>query len=266
MKKILSVLAMMLALCVLTGCGRSDPDAPTAPTAEETQPIATVPTDPAPPTETEPTVPVPDTTDPTQTVPVTDAPAETTSGVPYLESVLWADQSIFTGPGYDYSFAGTVEEAARYTIVEEQQDEEGNLWGKLKSGAGWIDLTDNRSAQRRNAPVSANYASETMMKTGNFHHYVDSTSGYALHVAFRFRDTVTNLRLYSTDFRETLTLQDELHAIPTLNADTPFVADLEFPADFTTYVICFTSGGTEYSYCVSQSLRNGALHLAAFEP
>ena len=40
------------------------------------------------------------------------------------------------GPGMNYSKARTSMSLGVYTIVEES-----NGWGKLKSGAGWIDLS-----------------------------------------------------------------------------------------------------------------------------
>ena len=44
------------------------------------------------------------------------------------------------GPGTEYAVNGTVSKDGVYTIVEEARDKNGGLWGKLKSGAGWIKL------------------------------------------------------------------------------------------------------------------------------
>lgn len=71
------------------------------------------------------------------------------SKFPYTVNVSRSDQPIYSGPGYDYDYEGTVEIAGIYTIVDEAYDSYGNLWGKLKSGAGWIDLTSVRSGTSR---------------------------------------------------------------------------------------------------------------------
>lgn len=44
------------------------------------------------------------------------------------------------GPGKAYGVAGVIRDKAAYTIVSELAAD-GVKWGKLKSGAGWIDLT-----------------------------------------------------------------------------------------------------------------------------
>lgn len=43
---------------------------------------------------------------------------------------------IYTGPGYEYSMTGKTTGNGAFTIVEVE-----NGWGKLKSGAGWVDLS-----------------------------------------------------------------------------------------------------------------------------
>lgn len=44
------------------------------------------------------------------------------------------------GAGQNYTINGYVKKGEVYTIVNEQKDSSNNLWGKLKSGAGWICL------------------------------------------------------------------------------------------------------------------------------
>lgn len=48
------------------------------------------------------------------------------------------DTEIYEGPSYDSGIADIIGEAGVYTIVEECTDDYGNIWGRLKSGAGWI--------------------------------------------------------------------------------------------------------------------------------
>lgn len=76
------------------------------------------------------------------------------SGTPvnYLKEVA-AGTQVHIGPGNGYDVAMTIEEDGTYTIVEEKSDARGFIWGKLKSGAGWIQVGSmmsenaNRSAE-----------------------------------------------------------------------------------------------------------------------
>ena len=53
---------------------------------------------------------------------------------------------IYDAPGYDANIVGKITDQKSYTIVEEYVEEEDDYitytWGKLKSGAGWINLYD----------------------------------------------------------------------------------------------------------------------------
>ena len=166
-KRICFSLLLCLALC-LTGCGK---DAPVTEPMNTTSAATDIPTEVSTEAPTEMPTEAP-TEAPTETP--TEMPTETSateeSNVPYLLQIPRADQSIFEGPGYDYVFAGTVRERGTYTIVEEQWDYEGNLWGKLKSGAGWVDVSQIRSEEYANALISANYADDQNFLT-LFHFY-----------------------------------------------------------------------------------------------
>lgn len=146
MKKMIAVL-LAGCLLLLTGCSMfpspqevwpelftTVPEMP-----EVTEPPATLPPE-TEPQETE----SPETTAPTEPEPtekITEAPT-TPSRFPYIVQVDDANTPIYSGPGYHYSYEGTVKIAARYTIMEEKWDSYGNLWGRLKSGAGWIVLNE----------------------------------------------------------------------------------------------------------------------------
>ena len=58
---------------------------------------------------------------------------------PYIID-LSGDTPIYEEPRFDSAFVQYVELSGPYTIVEEAYDEEYNLWGKLKSGVGWVFL------------------------------------------------------------------------------------------------------------------------------
>ena len=53
---------------------------------------------------------------------------------------LAAATPIYSRPDSRSAFVDYVGKAGTYTIVEEALDDNGNLWGKLKSGLGWIPL------------------------------------------------------------------------------------------------------------------------------
>ena len=258
----LTAVCILLAM-LLTGCGSrtevpaaTKPAAPTAPVVTEPVPVPTAP--PAPAETVAQTHPAEETAPPAET-------EEPAAELPYLQRIAYEGQSIFDGPGYDYAFVGTVEKAGTYTIVEEAWDVEDHLWGRLKSGAGWVDLTDIRSEERMSEPLRANYADDRLLGSGNFHRYVGCTDEYAVHVAFRANETLTDVQLYSMEIHETLELGEELFSLARLEPGKPLVADLDFPGDMSTYAIRFTdSGGTQRYLTVYISGRNGALEQSEY--
>lgn len=70
--------------------------------------------------------------------PTAIAPYEVT---PYLLDILESTHPIYSEPSYSSNYVGTVQYAGYYTIVAEAWDNNGNVWGKLKSGSGWIDIS-----------------------------------------------------------------------------------------------------------------------------
>ena len=71
------------------------------------------------------------------------APAPTSGpsgGVPYLIRITADVLNIRSGPGTDNSRVGSISDHGVYTIVAESSGKGATLWGKLKSGAGWISL------------------------------------------------------------------------------------------------------------------------------
>ncbi len=63
---------------------------------------------------------------------------------PYLVKVLLDDLEIRKGADIDTEQVGFITDKGLYTIVEEKRGQDGSLWGKLKSGAGWIPLDKTR--------------------------------------------------------------------------------------------------------------------------
>ena len=238
-KRFAHILIILSLVLIMAGCG-----------VEPVEP-STAPTQTSRPTET--------ATSSAQPTPEPTATAD----LPYLQRIERFDQSIYEGPGYDYSFVGVVQERGTYTIVEEIQDREGNLWGKLKSGAGWVDLTESRSEDYANALISANYADENMLLHAAYHHCSGNGSEYSTPIAFRAYGKLRDVALF--DFRfsgENYVPGEVFYTLPELTEDMPLVAELVFPGDMSMYGIRFVDeAGVTHSYTIYISGRNGGLVL-----
>lgn len=127
---------------------REEPKPTQASTAPHTtegrkaEPVREVTTQPA-------TTEAPQTAPPQTEAPTTAPDATTRPGgygenytppVPYLIRVKPVTV-IYNLPSYDSGVAMTLDEENVYTIVAEQRTD-GRLWGKFKSGVGWVCLED----------------------------------------------------------------------------------------------------------------------------
>lgn len=263
-KRFVHIFMIPALILLLAGC-KAEPAVPTAtPTEATTAPTAatTVPTEHTVPTETLPT----EATNP----PAEDEPTDpgifedADSSLPYTQRIEGADQAIYSGPGSDYKLVGTVQEKGVYTIVEESADSEGNLWGKLKSGIGWVDLTEIRSEDYENSLMSANYADENLMLHGAYHHY-SSNQEFRIPVAFRAYGKLRDIALFAMDFSpEGLVPGVDLYTLAEMTEEMPLVAELDFPGDMSMYGIRFVDeAGVAHTYHISISGRNGALEFDA---
>ena len=256
----------LAVLCVLSltlaGCGISFATHPTteAPTEQIPAPTASQATEPGVPPMTD--LGEPETTEP-GVPPMTDLGEPDTTDLPYLLKIQRADQSIFSEPHYDSRLVGVVEATGTYTITEEVTDDEGILWGRLKSGLGWVDITDIRAFAENPSPITANFADNTLLESGNFHLCIADTAEGVTRIAFRATQALTDVALYEIVFTETFDKGDLLYSLPLLTPDKPLVADLLFAGDMSMYGITFTdSEGNICSYILSVSGRNGTLILS----
>ena len=177
----------------------------------------------------------------------------------YLLEIPRPDQSIWSGPGYDNALVGTIEKSGIYTIVEEATDYEGIHWGKLKSGAGWVDLDEIALDHLDMPPVSANYADNRLLSNGNYYSYTAENTDYAVQVAFRAYEDLTNVRLLLPDFNDPYAYT-ELYALAEQNSGEALVATISFPGDMSSYRLVFLdSRGYEHTYSLYMSGRNGSL-------
>ena len=173
---------------------------------------------------------------------------------------------IYEGPGYDYSYAGIVGEDGVFTIVDELIDDEGNYWGKLKSGAGWVNLTWVRMTG--NPVITASFADDKLLREGGYTLFYADESEYADMIAFRSGETLWNVRLTSLLYDgEAYIVGDELHYFDRMLKDVPFVVSMTFWGEMTTYGISFTDeAGAERYFAVYLSGRNGSPVMEEYVP
>ncbi|MCD8396476.1 MAG: hypothetical protein LUD12_04745 [Lachnospiraceae bacterium] len=186
----------------------------------------------------------------------------------YTIKISRNDLSVFDGPGYDYSYCTAIWDSGTYTIVQEEQDEEGNLWGKLKSGIGWIDLAEAVSEAADQAPVTAVYAEEQKLEEYKCVEYLATDSEQMVKLAFRPNETLEDVKLFLLGYDEESAWEpeEELYTLSELLPGMVFVAGVEFYGDMTAYGISFTDAdGFERSFAVHVSGRNGELLLDEYE-
>ena len=190
------------------------------------------------------------------TAPVETAPPETTAPAAreYTHRIEDPETMIYAGPAFLSGAGAMVEEAGTYTIVEEALERDGNTWGKLKSGAGWICLTEPALA-----PIYADYAEESF---NAYHAYWSDETDYITSIGFTPAEKLTNVRFGLLDWFETESWQmaEELYTMDELDPDHAFLAQVVFWGDMTTYGISFTDAdGAERHFAVSISGKDGSL-------
>lgn len=60
--------------------------------------------------------------------------------LPAMVKVKAPELNIRSGPGTDYPVTGVIRDQGSYTVIQTSAGNGADLWGKLKSGAGWIAL------------------------------------------------------------------------------------------------------------------------------
>lgn len=209
------------------------------------------------------TEPTQSSTEPTQTNP-TD-PSKPISDDSYVLTVKSHDELIFDEPTYDGSCVGTVRQAGVYTIVEEATDGEGNRWGKLKSGAGWLNLDQ----------VSKNNAANLLVTAAELTYEMDSPclqaaepTELSIAVIIHAYDTISNVRLYSLAWDgEAYEPAEPMYVAEKMDATQPMVAHLEFAGDMTMFGVSFQdAAGNFHHYRISTNGRNSAIDFSPYEP
>ena len=192
---------------------------------------------------------------------VTDAPFQYEwRDVPYTVRIpAWV--SMFEGPGYDFSYTGLVGMDGVYTIVDQCLDENMYTWGKLKSGAGWINLTDMEFTMSR--PVIISFADKALLKNGEFLFCQADTGDNSEKIAVRANRPIHNMRFASLvlgeEFWET---EKILYSGEHMDDLLPLVIEVTFPGDMTAFLFEFTDEyGLNHQYYITVSGRNGTLEV-----
>jgi hypothetical protein len=185
--------------------------------------------------------------------------------VPFLFRVERTDISIFEQPGYDYDPVMMCAPGT-YTIVEEQMDQEGTLWGKLKSGAGWIDLDTAQEEAIDTEPITAVYADDVLLDGYDSYEFLADRSEYTIKLAFFPEEEWTDVRFYSLDFANGNYIEtDKICSLPNLSVNDAFVVGVEFYGDLTSYGIVFTDeAGWRRHFAVYVSGKDGSLMLEEY--
>lgn len=195
-------------------------------------------------------------------VQLTDVPS---AGAPllhadYYQVPLGAWVPIYTAAGYERGICSAiVGEDGVYTIVAEVEDEWGNVWGRLKSGAGWIDLDYVR--WMGNPPMTAYFADILELEEGCYEEFGAEDSEYSVKIAFRANEQMRYISLNALTWEEEgYTTDERLHWISRLEEDTYFVAEVVFYGDMTTFGLTFMDSSDEWrNYSISLSGMDGSL-------
>ena len=193
--------------------------------------------------------------------------AETPTAFPYTVKITRPDLTIHENAGYDYS-AAMLLPIGTYTITEETVDEEGNRWGKLKSGAGWIDLT--KAAETPASPIllTAEQLPKNTLPDGQYHEHIASTDAYAVRMLFRAYGVLTDIMFSALSYGDTgMVPVGDAYTLAKLTPEKPLVVTASFPGDLSTYGISYTDAdGKRHSHMLSVSGRNGSLVMQEYTP
>ena len=255
------ILTLLLCALLLVGCGKAEePAAPVitaSPVPTATPAPTEVPTATPAPTAVPTATPAP-TEVPTATPAPTAAPADTSFTVSLRASV-----EIFNGPGYDSVFARSVGQDGVYTIVEEAWVD-GHCWGKLKSGAGWVDLT--KAKEPATMPLEVFFADSSSLAGIKSTYFAMDSTPYSVYVAVRALEPLADLQVTELEFDGTDYYASESYYGADLAKDEALVLEVEFTGDMTSFGLSFNAGDHRRFFAFYCSGRNGSLICEEFYP
>ena len=182
------------------------------------------------------------------------------ANVPYTMSIpAWA--SIFDGPSYDSAFKQPVGQNGVYTIILESYDEDGRIWGRFKSGAGWVCLTSLEEAYTQ--PIIVSFADDELLKSGDYIFRSADPSEYSVKIAVRANPFVKHFQFSSLSYEGEFWKTDKtLYSARVLRENRPLVIEVTFWGDMTGFELGFEDeNGAKRHFLIFISGRNGALEV-----
>jgi len=173
---------------------------------------------------------------------------------------LYAGDEIYAGPGYDFAVADAIEEEGTFTVVAAAWDGAGNLWGRLKSGAGWVFLKSESAIIYY--PIFADFATEELIAKGPYEYVLVDESLEADEIAIYAHETLTDVCFFEAVHDGDICIENPLYNLPVLTVEKPIVAAVAFYGDLTTYGLSFTDeSGAKRCFEISLSGLDGSVVL-----
>ena len=258
MKKIL---CLLLCVALLSGCsllgGTPTPttDGDTNPTTTESIPATIDSTEAG-----EPSLSTETAAEETQSA------AETTGAetpLPYTVSLPY-EYPVYSDPGSEGYYCGVIGEDGVYTIVEESAVD-CVLWGKLKSGLGWVNL----SGLNAHASMTAGFAEGKILTLDHIPVCIDDSEN-STYLVFRAHETLSAIAFTTLDYSnysstKTYAVSETHYNGETLTPDKPLIVQLVFYGDMTTYGISYTDAqGNRHCHSISVSGKDGSLIFSEY--
>jgi hypothetical protein len=249
---LLTLLSLMLCACSSEPVQTTTPaeTTPTVPVSIATKPSeTTIPSEPVP--ETEPSE-APESTAPPES---TEASVDTS----YTIQIADPETYIYEKPEFRSQCTALVGEAGIYTIVEEAMDRDGNLWGRLKSGIGWVCLTEPAIV-----PVYADYAPEHFSYVDSWH---CGEPDYVTDIGIIPMEPIRDVEFVLLNVIENNKVEDVLYTADALNAEDGLLISVVYWGDMTTYGLNFTDmNGNTRCFALSISGKDGSLICREYTP
>lgn len=189
--------------------------------------------------------------------------------IPYLFKITDPDYPVHASASYESDFVGTIQVEGVFTIVEEAEDEEGDLWGKLKSGMGWVNLTDTGMLEE--TPIQAKFVTEDeLANLENHHEFKAEESEYVSWILFETDEELKDVQLKLLQYEyteETYGSEKILYELSEFTSEKSLLAGVVYWGDMTTYGISFIDGEEkEHHYALYMSGKDGSLIMEKYTP
>jgi len=171
---------------------------------------------------------------------------------------LYAGDEIYAGPGCDFPVVDGLTEDGTFTIVAQAWDSADNLWGKLKSGAGWVFIKGMGAMAY--SPIYAEFAGEELIAKGPYEYVLVDESLEASEIAIYANETLKDVCFFEHVYGDNGCEENPLCNLPALTIEMPLVAAVGFYGESTIYGISFTDeAGMQHCYDISISGLDGSL-------